>query len=155
MDAGPVFAQESIGLTGDENKFEIYEKLAQIGATMLLNNLPRILSGELTPTPQNEADATYCQMLTKADGNLNPDTLTATDCDRKIRAYLGFPKTRLNLLGSKVIVTKAKVLDKFNGDDWPDVIKCADNSYLQIKEIVSPNSGKTMPVADYLRGVKA
>ena len=59
------------------------------------------------------------------------------------------------LAGHEVILTKAKPLDNFQGDNWPDVIPCQDNSALQIIEIISPKSGRHMNVRDYLNGLHA
>ncbi|MCL2280606.1 methionyl-tRNA formyltransferase [Candidatus Saccharibacteria bacterium] len=154
MDAGGVFAAGKIALIGDETKQELYEKLAIFGAEMLINNLPQIISGELQPTPQNESGATYTEQLAKSSGDLNPTTMTATECERKIRAFIEFPKTRLDFHGQETIITAAKVLPDFTGDDWPDVVKCANNTFLQIQELINPKSGKKMKVTDYFNGRK-
>jgi len=154
MDAGDIFAQAKLVLNGSESKQELYEKLAQIGAKLLLENLPSILNGDAPAKPQNDNEATYTERLTTADGNLDPGKMTATECERKIRAFIGFPRTRLNFHGQKTIITAARVLPDFAGDDWPDVVQCADNTFLQILEIINPKSGRTMKTADFLRGLR-
>jgi methionyl-tRNA formyltransferase len=154
IDAGPVYAQESIDLTGHEDKFAIYERLSKTGTKMLLKNLPGILSKELYPAQQDDSQATYCPTLTKIDGYLNAKTMTATECDRKIRAFLGWPKTRLDFHNQEVIVTKAKVLGSYAGDDWPDDDRRSNETYLQFMEWRNPRSGKKMKTADYLRGLR-
>ena len=153
MDAGPVYLQEHIELSGIETKNELYDQFSRQGAKLLIENLPRILDGSIKSTSQDESEATYCQMITKSDGDLDPITMTADECERRIRAFIGWPKTRINLLGKNIIVTKARVLADFSGDKWPDVILCKNNSALQITEIVSPN-GKQMKTADYVRGLR-
>ncbi len=153
MDAGPVYLQERIELSGIETKNELYDQFSRQGAKLLIENLSRILDGSIKSTSQDESEATYCQMITKSDGDLDPITMTADECERRIRAFIGWPKTRINLLGKNIIVTKARVLADFSGDKWPDVILCKNNSALQITEIVSPN-GKQMKTADYFRGLR-
>ena len=153
MDAGPVYLQEHIELSGIETKNELYDQFSRQGAKLLIENLPRILDGSIKSTSQDESEATYCQMITKSDGDLDPITMTADECERRIRAFIGWPKTRINLLGKNIIVTKARVLADFSGDKWPDVILCKNNSALEITEIVSPN-GKQMKTADYFRGLR-
>jgi methionyl-tRNA formyltransferase len=153
MDAGAIYAQEKVNLTGTESKQELYEQLAHLGAQMIVKTLPQIVSGDLAPTPQDENAATYTKTLAKADGVLDPVAATAAECERKIRAYRGWPRTRLDFHGREVIITGAKVLDGFAGDDWPDIVLCADDTYLQILELVNPKSGKQMKTADYLRGI--
>lgn len=156
MDAGPIYKQEAIKLRGDEDKNELYSRLSNLGSDLLLEALPNIISGKLKPSPQQNVDinVSYTQKLSKTDGELDPTTMTATECERKVRAYLGFPKTRLDFMGEKVIITKAKSLENFDGDDWPDIVKCANNSALQIIKLVSPKSGKNMKITDYLNGLK-
>ena len=151
MDAGPIYLQERIELSGSETKLELYDRFSNRGAELLVENLPQILDCSLPATPQDESLATYCQMITKSDGDLDPTAMTADECERRIRAFAGWPKTRIALLGQNVIVTKARVLDGFNGDSWPDVIICNGKSALQIIELIS-SSGKQMKTADYLRG---
>jgi methionyl-tRNA formyltransferase len=153
MDAGPVYVQEKVTID-DANKPTLYKKLFTVGSKLLLDNIDSIVNGGLKPTAQDDTQATYTQLLTKADGDLDPATMTAGECERKVRAYLGFPRTRITFHGQEIIVTQAKALEGFAGDDWPDVVKCANNTFLQIIEIISPNSGKQMKTADYLRGLR-
>jgi methionyl-tRNA formyltransferase len=153
MDSGPVFVQEKIALDETETSHTLCKKASDLGAELIINNFEQIISGKLKPTAQNESEAAYCQMIKKSDGNLDPVTMTATEIDRKIRAFISYPKTRLTFRGKEIIVTSAQILPNYSGDNWPDVIKCANNTYLQIKEIVSPKSGKTMTMAEYLRGI--
>ncbi|MDR3125755.1 MAG: methionyl-tRNA formyltransferase, partial [Candidatus Nomurabacteria bacterium] len=128
MDAGPVYIQEKIALSPTETKFTLYEKAANTGSKLLLANIDKIISGGLKSVAQDNTQASYCQLLKKSDGELYPLTMTATDCERKIRAYLGFPRTRLLFHGQPTIITKAKTLNDFAGDNWPDVITCRDNT---------------------------
>jgi len=154
MDAGPIFAQEKISLSDQEYKSELYKVLFELGSKLLIKNLDKIVSEKLEPTPQNNSLATYCHLFKKTDGNLDSNNMSAIECERKVRAFIGFPKTNINFSGKKIIVTKAKSLYNFSGDNWPDIIKCKNNSFLQIEEIISPTSGKTMKVTDYLRGLR-
>lgn len=155
MDAGPIYYQEEFPLSGAETKPELYDVLSRRGAELLVDKLPSILDGQLPAEPQDESVATYCHLIDRqTDGVIDPTIMTAVECERRVRAYLGWPKTRLSYLGSEVIVTKARVLDNYQGDSWPDVIKCFNDTYLQVIELVAP-SGKQMKTADYLRGIRS
>ena len=154
MDAGPIYYQETVSLSGAETKPELYESLSRRGAELMIEKLPGILDGSIQPIPQDDTLATYCQLINRqTDGYITPTTMTASECERRVRAYLDWPKTRLDYLGTEIIVTKARVLDSYQGDNWPDIIQCQDETYLQIVEIIAP-SGKQMKTADYLRGIK-
>lgn len=147
MDEGPVYVQEEIALSGRETKFELYKTCVEVSSRLLFEALPQILSRELTPVPQS-GNPTYCNLLTKQDGLLEPLALSADKAERRVRAYLKFPKTKLTIMGQRIIVTKAHVTADTSS---PLDIECADGNYLSIDELIGP-SGKTMDTAAYLRG---
>ncbi|MDR0955824.1 MAG: methionyl-tRNA formyltransferase [Candidatus Nomurabacteria bacterium] len=154
MDAGPIFYQEKVRLRGVETKPELYEKFARRGAEILRENLPKIIGGRLKPTLQNDDKATYCQLIKKSDGDLDPAAMTASEIDRRVRAFAGWPRTRLNFCGQNVIITKIKVLDPAPAAAWPDVVKCLGGSAFQVVQLISPKSGKNLSAAEFLRGIK-
>ncbi len=148
MDAGPIYAQRSYPLTGSETKPALYDTLAHEGTRLLLQILPQAISGDLQPKPQDDALASYCQLLQKSDALLDPAVMTAVQAERHIRAYRGFPKSKLTLYGNDVIVTKAHVADNEN---HPLAIPFADGRFLCINEVIAP-SGKSMPAENFVRG---
>ena len=155
MDTGPIYYQEVISLNGDETRPELYDKFSILGAELLIKTLPDILSGTLKPEVQNEPEATYCSLIDRVkDGHIDPTVMTATECHNRVKAYLGWPKTRLDFLGNELVITKTRVLQDFEGESWPDVVICKDDTALQIVELITP-SGKQTKTADYLRGLKS
>ncbi len=148
MDAGPVYAQEKIALLGHETKPELYHKLGELGTAKLLAVLPYILNGTLPPTHQDDSNATYCHLLTKEDGLLVPETMTASEAERRVRAFIGFPKTRLEILGEQRIITTAHVAEI---PKTPLDVAFSDGKFLCIDELVSP-SGKTVSATSFLNG---
>lgn len=148
MDAGPIYSQAPYALDGTETKPELYTTLFTLGTNLLISALPGITSGDLQPTPQDEQTASYCSLLSKQDGELDLATLTPGEAEARIRAYLGFPRSRLNVGPYSIIVTKAHgVMTK----NTPLDLMCANGAFLSIDELVAP-SGKTMNSADFLRG---
>lgn len=148
MDAGPIYAQETYRLQGNETKPALYTTLFSLGAQMLIRSLPLIVNGTLNPQPQDDTKATYCQQFQKSDGNLNLTALSAASAEARIRAYLGFPRTRITVQNRLLVVTKAHVSHE---SKTPLDLICADGAFLAIDELIAP-SGKTMPVGAYLRG---
>lgn len=151
MDAGPVYAQAEFDVSPTDNKFDIYHKAAALSASLLFDTLPDILDDSAQATPQDESQATYCPLLTKADGTLDPETQTATDAERRVRAFLGFPKTRLTVLGHQIIVTEAHVTLE---QKTPLDVMFSDGKYLTIDSLIAP-SGKTMSADAFLNGYAA
>lgn len=110
MDAGPVFAQQTIRLTGNETKQLLAEQLITMGKDMLLQHLPAIIDGSLQPQPQTESLATYDSLVQKTDGVLDFNK-TALQLEREVRAYAGWPRSRANIGTTEVIITQAHVVD--------------------------------------------
>lgn len=153
MDAGPIYYQEKVAIAPDATADTLYQQFGQRGAELMTAKLGQIVTGQIKGVPQDDDLAIYCQMITKADGQLDPATMTARQCYNRLRALSSWPKCRIDLAGTAVIVTQAKPLDNYDGDAWPDVIPCREHSALQIIQIVAPKSGRRMAVSDYLNGL--
>lgn len=149
MDEGPVYAQQSYVLDGTETKPELTRTMAKAGASFLIDTLPTILDGTLEPQAQKNSDVSYTSLISKQDGYIDLSTDDATTIERKVRAYLGFPKTRLKINNIDVIVTSVKVVESLEHPGL--VVTCARDTYLEVRELVAP-SGKTMSGTDYQRG---
>lgn len=148
MDAGPIYYQVPYALDLTETKPELYNTLFSLGTNLLISKLSAILSGELQPIPQKEADATYCALLSKADGDLDLAHLTPGEAEAHVRAYLGYPKTRTTIGKYSVIITKAHGVMT---QKTPLDLACANGAFLSIDELIAP-SGKTMSGTEFLRG---
>ena len=148
MDAGPVYAQKEYSLSGNETQPQLYADLATYGTQVLLDVLPAILDVSLLPQRQDDATATYSHLLAKNASHLLPETLTAREAERKIRAHLSYPKTKYTLLEQDCIITKAHVA---NTKNTPLDIECRDGAFLSVDELIGP-SGKTMNAEAFLRG---
>jgi methionyl-tRNA formyltransferase len=151
MDAGPVYARQEYKLSEHETQPELYNTLAAVGARFLLETLPHIIDGSLQPTPQHDADATYCQLLLKDNALLSLSSLTAIDAERLVRAHLVFPKSKLVFQNHTIIITKAHVATT---QKTPLSFICQDGAYLCVDQLIAP-SGRHMDAAAFLRGYAA
>lgn len=152
MDAGPVYMQSAVELTGNETRRDAYVKLINEGTPIFHSTLQRIASKRLEPTEQDHAKATFTRIIKKEDGVFRPETKTASMLEREVRVYQGFPKSRYELLGHPVIITRCHVVD--NEHAATIVVHCAENTFLAIDELVAP-SGKTMDAESFKRGYAA
>lgn len=151
MDAGPIYRQVQVRLNDTEIAPQLEIHLGELGAQELCHTLPLIMSETLTPTPQNDDLATYCKLLSKDDALLNPTSLTAEQAERRVRAYVAFPKSKVIIGDQQIVITKAHVTS--TGTSALD-IQCTDGQYLSIDELIGP-SGKTMNTKAFLNGYKA
>lgn len=114
MDSGPVYAQQKVQVPEDVTKQALADLLLETGKNMLLEHLPAILSGTLKPEAQDDLDATYDKEIKKEVGELDTHK-SAEQLEREIRAYAGWPRSRIMLGTTEVIVTKAHVAKGVNG----------------------------------------
>lgn len=155
MDAGAVFAQQELADINSMTKQQLVDAAGALGATMLLQALPQILDGSLTPQPQNEAQATYTQQITKADGQLD-FTKTAQQLEREVRAYAGWPGSSTEVNGKPITVTAAEVINQsgapgtFFTHEKQLAVYCAADALLITQ--LKPAGKRTMPSRDFLAG---
>lgn len=106
VDTGPTLSQRSTQITPQDNAETVFQRLAEMGAELLVETLPSYLAGELTPQPQEDSLATVAPMLQKEDGVLDFN-LTAEELARKVRAYTPWPGTFTTWKGQRLKVHRA------------------------------------------------
>lgn len=157
MDAGPIYASQTLALKGDETQSQLTNKLADIGANLLLETLPNIINGKLSPKPQNEDLATYCKLIKKSDGLINWK-LPAKVIERQIRAFHDWPKSRTKLFDTDVIITSATIVPvsgkpgKVEINHSRILVYCSIDA-LSIEEL-KPVGKNVMSAKDYINGLK-
>jgi methionyl-tRNA formyltransferase len=109
LDEGPLLAQAPFQLAPDITTPELTEELIMLSYHMLKQIIPVYEAGEAKPYPQSiNIKPTYSRKLTKADGLIDWHK-PAEIIERKIRAFIEWPKSRATLAGKEVIITKARV----------------------------------------------
>ena len=142
MDAGDVYSQEEIELSKTETASDLYKTCGEIGAEMLVRDLPKIISGEIKGRKQDDSQAEYCQLLKKSDALLSQDEQTAEQAEQQIRAFEIFPKSKIKLGEHLIIVKSAKVVSS-NPENSPLTLKFAEGTFLKIERLITPNGKET------------
>jgi len=65
LDAGPIFLQEQVPITAEDNFETLYTRLAERGAALLVKSLEMLRHGEAIKTPQNEAEVTLAPPISR------------------------------------------------------------------------------------------
>ena len=65
LDTGPILAQTTVPISPQDTTGSLTTRLSGAAADLLLEVLPRWAEGEITPRPQDEAEATYSGPITK------------------------------------------------------------------------------------------
>lgn len=92
MDTGPVLTQEKTDIGGDETADALTRRLFDLGAKLLVQTLDRWVGGEITPSEQDEEQATITRLLKREDGRLDWSE-SADAIERRIRAFTPWPGT--------------------------------------------------------------
>jgi len=109
LDAGPILAQERVHIGPRESAGELTERLARVGGSLLLRELPRYVAGELRGAPQDPALATHAPKLGSEDARIEWSR-PAEEVARRIRAMTPAPGAWTTLRGRRVILSSATVL---------------------------------------------
>src|SRR5439155_8291006 len=91
----------------DDDALSLGRRLAELGAQLLVETLPRWAAGEIGPRPQEAALATYAPKLAHDDGRLDW-TRPADELARRVRAYRAWPTAYTTLRGEPLKILAAE-----------------------------------------------
>lgn len=165
-DTGPILAQRKVPILPDDTTGSLERKLAQVGAELLIDTLPRWASGEVKPRPQNHAEATYTKPIAKEDGRIDWQ-LPAEELSRRCRAFSPWPGCFTQFGGKTLKILKSRPYPQWTGQDTPGhvvEIEMAEGARRQ-KAVgvatgqgalllleVQLEGGKAMPIEQFVRG---
>lgn len=109
MDTGPILAQAALAIQPDDTGGTLTARLAQQGAELLAETLPRWLAGQITPQPQDARLATLCRPLRKEQGLIDW-ARPASEIARAVRAFNPWPAASTVWHGQQLRVLRAKAL---------------------------------------------
>jgi methionyl-tRNA formyltransferase len=98
MDTGDILAQERTPIAAEDNSETLHDRLAQIGARLLVRTIPDFVCGRIEPRPQPSAHATYAPKIKKQDGLIDW-TQPARTIWNRIRGLLPWPGAFTRLSG--------------------------------------------------------
>jgi len=112
MDTGPILATATTTIERNDDAASLGERLSKLGAELLREKLPEYVAGELTPRPQNDAEATMAPLHEKAHGRIDWNKPSRKVHDQ-IRGMNPWPGAFTMLGGRRIKVyrTEASTLD--------------------------------------------
>ncbi len=157
LDAGDILAQEKVKILESDDYLSLSEKLAKVGAKLLLKVIPEFVSGNLKPRPQEHEKATYCGRITKEMGLIDWN-LPAEKICRMVRALNPWPSTYTFLRGKRLIITKASVVNEEGRPGvvlktYPELVVSAGEKGVKIERL-KPEGKREMTSEEFLRGYK-
>lgn len=112
MDEGPVYEIHKIPIEDTDNNSTIRQKSSQLAANVLPNSLIKIKEGEISPMAQDESLTSYCQKISKQDGQINPKVETAKHIIGKFKAFTPWPGIFIKLQEKNCKIIQVKISNK-------------------------------------------
>jgi methionyl-tRNA formyltransferase len=161
MDTGDLLLQHEIPIEPEDTCASIHDRLAEIGAELMLKTLDSLENGTAKPVPQDPALATYAPMLKKSDGLLDWSQ-SAISLHNRIRAFNPWPGTYTLLQGQTLRIWKAQSAE-VSGDSLPPgsllhhssgvAMTACGTGFLRLEEVQLENRKRTSAL-DFLHGIR-
>lgn len=110
MDSGDMIESREIDIPFDMNYKNLHDKLSKLGSELLIEVLPRIISGDINPIKQNEDEVTYGFNISKEDEKINFSN-SKINIYNQIRALDGFSGAYCYLQGRRLKVWSSIITD--------------------------------------------
>ena len=159
VDTGDILMQESTDIGEYETAGELFERLSNIGAKLIVKALNELENGTLTPLIQNEQDATRVKMLSKSDGLIDFNK-SAFEIVNLIHGLNPWPCAFTYLDGKMLKIFKAEVINEsgdigkvLSSDIQNGLIIGTKQGSIKVKELQLEGS-KRLDVKQFLLGKK-
>ncbi|MBD8655209.1 methionyl-tRNA formyltransferase [Oxalobacteraceae sp. CFBP 13730] len=156
LDTGPMLLMEGLPIEATDTTGTLHDKVAALGARMIVEALHKMAAGELVATPQPEAGVTYAAKITKEEARLD-FALSADVLARKVRAFNPFPGANGVVDGVAVKIWHAVAVEGsgapgqvLQADAGGIVVACGAGA-LRLTELQKPG-GKRLAAAEFLKG---
>lgn len=156
LDTGPMLLKESLPIADTDSTGTLHDKLAKVGARLIVEALQRLERGELAAEPQPAEGVTYAVKLDKAEAALDWRR-SAVQLDRAVRAFNPFPGATAQFDGQAIKIWWA---EPASGSGVPGsvltagaegiVVACGEGA-LRLTELQKAG-GRRLPAADFLCG---
>ncbi|MBI1353535.1 MAG: methionyl-tRNA formyltransferase [Acidobacteria bacterium] len=110
LDAGDVLLCRKTTIGPDETAAELTDRLAPLGAELLLETLERAEAGTLMPQPQDEAAMTYAPLMQREDGRVDW-SLPATEVYARVRGFDPWPGAFTSFRGKRLHIRRARMAE--------------------------------------------
>lgn len=107
LDTGPVLACKATPIGPEDTARTLHDRLAGIGAALMVETLAALAAGEVSPTPQPEIGAIYAAKIDKAEARVDW-TRSAAELGAHIRGLSPFPGAWCEIGGERVKLLMAE-----------------------------------------------
>jgi methionyl-tRNA formyltransferase len=142
LDTGDMLLKAETGIGSEETAIELGERLAVLGADLLVETLRGLAAGSIEPVPQNDSEATYAPILKKEDGLVDWSRPAAAIANQA-RGLLPWPGAYTYFRGQVLQIGKARACADavsfepgvMRAIDKRLVVACGQNTALELLEV--------------------
>jgi methionyl-tRNA formyltransferase len=159
MDTGQILLQRSIEIAEEDTAGTLHDKLADIGASLMVETLDKLERGEISPKRQDDTKATLTHKITKNDAKIDWRQ-PAEKIYNQVRAFNPWPGCETSLDGLILKIWKSAPAGKPEKAGEPgevliaegeDLIIRAEDGSIRVLELQLAG-GKRMRTQEFLRG---
>lgn len=158
LDTGDMLIKKAIAIDGNITAEELFDKLSEMGAEVLIDTIDALKKNELNPIKQDDSLSSYAPIITKEICPIN-FTKSAVEVHNKVRGLYSWPIATTVINGKKFKIHKTKLLEEVymgNPGEIVDnnnrlVVMCGDGNCVEILEIQAEGK-KKMDTQSFLRG---
>ncbi len=159
LDTGDMLFKREVEITSVETGESLHDKLAMVGADLIVEALVEIEAGNITPEKQDDAHTCYAKMLTKSLGEIDW-SVEGEVIERKIRGLNSWPSAYTYYKGKTLKIWESTILEEQS--ETPGVIVRVEKDgifvatgkgTLKITQLQLEGK-KRMQVKDFLLGYK-
>ena len=158
LDTGDMLMKISTPIGENETASELFERLSDLGAKLIVDTIKAVKSGSITPVKQDDSLSSYAEMIDKSMC-FTDFSLTAAEVHNHIRGLSSSPCAVAYLNGKRIKIYHSELVKNVGGQPGEIVnvndftISCGDGNGVKLAEIQG-EGGKRMKAADFLRGNK-
>ena len=110
IDTGDILTQKKVIIEDKETAETLFDKLSQAGAELIVETLPKIERGEITPIKQDESLVSYVKMMDKSKGRIDWSA-DAVSIERLVRGLNPWPSAYTSCQGKTVKIWRSDVVE--------------------------------------------
>ena len=159
MDTGAMLASEKISIGSDDNAQTLHDRLADLGADLLLKTIPAYVAGKIQPCPQPSEGVSYAPKIKKADGQIDWRQ-PAVAIGNRVRAMIPWPgaftrvaegpHSLLKIWAAQVVAQAGAPGEVLQADRHGLVLGCGTGALRLV--CVQREGGRRMSAQEFLAG---
>lgn len=162
LDTGDVLSQKKIKIDDEDTAESLFNKLAILGGSLLIDTLKNINSIKPIKQDEMEGKVIITKKIKKEDGLIDPDNMNAYDALLRIRAMYSWPIAYMMIDNKKLQIYKATLVNDKEVEDVINLINQKKNKEFFVKfkngilklEVVKPEGKNVMTGKEYMAGHK-